>query len=67
MKEPDIQEVLGAFEREYEISVIKNKLTLDTSESTVEESLKEFKVKFEAFITMEDRTRIVVQRAREGA
>ena len=67
MKEPDIQEVLGAFEREYEISVIKNKLSLDTSESTVEESLKEFKVKFEAFITMEDRTRIVVQRAREGA
>ena len=55
--------VLQSFEEEYESSLVVNKLALDTSAATVDETLDEFREKIDAFITDEDRGRIVTRRA----
>ena len=65
LQEKDVELVLRRFEEEYERSIIKNKLTIDTSTATVDECLAEFVEKFEEFMTDTDRTRILVHRAKQ--
>jgi len=65
LQKKDIGHVLGRFEEEYEKSLLKNKLTIDTSTATIEESLNEFVQKVQEFLTPADCLRIVVQRARQ--
>ena len=61
----DVELVLKRFEEEYERSLIKNKFTIDTSISTIEECVAEFLKKYEPFMTVADRTRILVHKARQ--
>jgi hypothetical protein len=63
VREGDIQRVLDAFESEYQASVLHNKMTLDTSSATVEETVKEFRRQLQPYVTDEDRRRILL---REG-
>ena len=63
--ESDIEHVLQRFEEEHERSHIRNKIAIDTSTATVEQSLKEFVQKIEEFLTDADRLRILVQKARD--
>ena len=65
LQDKDVVLVLQRFEEEYERSLIKNKFIIDTSRATVEECLAEFVEKFEPFITDADRTRILVQKAKQ--
>ena len=55
LKEQDVELVLRRFEEEYEASRIRNKVAIDTSTSTVQESLDEFVRKIEPFITDADK------------
>ena len=61
----DVELVLRRFEEEYERSLISNKFTIDTSTSTVEECVAEFLEKYEPFMTLADRTRILVHAAKQ--
>lgn len=54
----DVEYVLRRFEEEYKNSRLPNKLTIDTSTSTVEESMVEFVRGVEPFLTDADRRRI---------
>ena len=58
LKEEDIQSVIDEFDEEFRSSFIRNKLTIDTSESTVEESLQEFVSNIGPFLSDRDRLRI---------
>ena len=58
LKEEDIQSVIDEFEEEFRSSFIRNKLTIDTSESTIEESLREFVSNIGPFLSDRDRLRI---------
>ena len=50
--------VIDEFDEEFRSSFIRNKLTIDTSESTVEESLQEFVSNIGPFLSDRDRLRI---------
>ena len=63
--EKDIELVSRRFEEEYERSKIPNKLTLDTSAATVDETLAEFVRKMEPFLSDADKTRILVKKAKQ--
>ena len=58
LQEEDVDYVLQRFEEEYEKSEIRNKLTIDTTTATVEESLDEFVRSIRKFLTETDRKRI---------
>jgi hypothetical protein len=58
LKEEDIQSVLDEFDEEFRNSFIRNKLTIDTSESTIDESLQEFVTNIGPFLSDKDRLRI---------
>ena len=58
VQEKDIEYVLRRFEEEFEGSLIRNKLVLDTTSATVEETLAEFLEKHKPFITEADRERM---------
>ena len=66
LKEKDVDLVVKRFEEEYELSLIKNKITVDTGTKTVDESLAEFAEKFEPLITDAYRLRILVHQAKQG-
>lgn len=59
----DIEMVLGRFEEEFEASTMLNKITIDTSLATVEESLAEFVEKAVPFLNDRDRTAMLVKKA----
>ena len=61
LQEGDVERVLQTFEEEYESSLIGNKLALDTSSATVDETVEEFRRGFDQFITDADRRRIVAR------
>ena len=65
VQDEDVELVLRRFEEEYELSLINNKFTIDTSTATVEECVSEFLEKYEPFMTVADRTRILVHQARQ--
>lgn len=59
----DIAEVLGRFEEEFQSSLIRRKITLDTSTNHVEQTLDEFVRKIEPFLSEADRMRILVHQS----
>lgn len=65
LQERDIEYVLGRFQEEYERSTLPNKLSIDTSTATVQESLEEFVRKMGEFFTDADRARILAGKARK--
>jgi hypothetical protein len=58
----DIELILRRFEEEYEMSQIRNKFDLDTSDAAVEDTLAEFLVKVEPYLSRADRIRLVDRR-----
>ena len=58
LREQDIGHVLQRFEEEFERSTIPNKMTIDTSGATVQQSLDEFVVKVQQFFTDTDLARL---------
>ncbi len=58
LKDEDVEYVLERFEQEFGKSIIKNKIVLDTTNISVEESLDEFKIKIVPFLTENDKNRI---------
>jgi len=58
LKKKDIDHVIQRFDEEYEASLITHKFTLDTSDSTVEETLNEFLKSMDPFFTESDKLRI---------
>jgi len=64
IKDKDVELVLGRFEEEYDLSILSNKFTIDTSTATVEESLGEFVHKMDQFLTDSDRTDMLVNNAK---
>ena len=62
VKAGDIEDLLERYEQACARSLFRQKMTLDTSESTVEESVAEFARKIEPFLTDADRSRILTHR-----
>ena len=58
VQEEHVVFVLERFEEEFEASLLKNKIVLDTTASTVDETLKEFVEKARPFLTESDRKRM---------
>ena len=58
VQEKDVEYVLQRFEEEFEWSLIENKIVVDTTSSTVEETLAQFLEKFEPYLTQADRQRM---------
>ena len=63
----DTETVLARFEEEYERSLFSRKFVLDTTDATVEESLREFMGQIKPFITADDRLRMLSRAALEDA
>ena len=57
--------MLTRFEEEFKASKIPNKMVIDTTGSTVEESVAEFVEKAEPFFNDRDRLRLLVQKAKD--
>ena len=62
VQEKDVEYILERFEKEIWNSLIGKRITLDTSTSTVEETLAEFVEKIEAHLTQTDRLRMLNRR-----
>ena len=62
----DIELVLRRFEEEFDQSALPNKLVIDTTDATVEESVAEFASKVEPFLTDRDRERKASIRGEDG-
>ena len=58
LKQQDIPFVLDRFQEEYEASLIKRKFTLDTTDSTPEETLKQFVDRIQPHLSEADHRRI---------
>ena len=65
VQDKDVELVLKRFEEEYERSLIQNKFTIDTTTSTPKECVAEFLEKYEPFMTVPDRTRILVHQSKQ--
>ena len=63
LREADIEHVLSRFEEETGASLIRRRLTLDTSEATPEETLARFVRDIEPLLTESDRLRMMAHRA----
>lgn len=64
LREDDVDETVDLFENHYNKSLLRYRFTLDTSEITVEETIKEFVEKIEPFLSDSDRMRIQTRSAR---
>ena len=58
VREKDVEYVLKRFEEEFEASLLKNKIVLDTTTSRLEETLGEFVEKVQRYLTEADRKRM---------
>lgn len=58
IRESDIELVLERFEEEFSHSKLSNKLVIDTTDATVEESLEQLVRGLERYFTQEDRDRL---------
>ena len=63
LKEEDVDETLPKFDWHMRHSILRNRMTLDTSEATVEETMKEFVKNIAPYLSDADRLRIQTQRA----
>ena len=66
LKEDDVEETLGLFEHHYRHSLLRYRLTLDTSDATVEETMREFKEQIVPLLGDSDRLRIQTWRAMQA-
>ena len=64
LEESDIEMVQARFEEEISYSLLRHKITLDTSVGTIEETMAEFVQQIEPHLTDTDRMRIVLQSAK---
>ena len=62
LREGDAEEVLQRFQEEFDRSKLPNKLAIDTTEATVEESAAELVRKLQPFLTATDRERLASHR-----
>ena len=62
LRKGDEEYILRRFDEEYEASQIANKITLDTSDSTVESTVAEFVTKMDPYFTSSDRLRMISRR-----
>ena len=58
LHERDVEKIQERVEEEMGYSLISHKMTLDTSTSTIDETMSEFVAKIEPYLTYEDRMRI---------
>ncbi len=58
----DIDSVLARFEEEYDASLLRHKVVIDTSSATVEESMAELAEKLTPLLSQADRNRMETQR-----
>lgn len=65
LQEADIQRVLDEFETEFEKSNMRNKFSVDTSDTTRQETLERFLEQFEPYLNETDRLRILTHKARQ--
>lgn len=63
LRDSDVERVLHMFQEEYASSVVRNKITLDTSAATVDESLEELVRKLGPLLTDADRLRMLDHRS----
>ena len=61
----DVELIIQRFEEEYANSLIGHKFMLDTSNSTVEETLAEFAAKIQPYLTQSDLLRLTLKQGRE--
>ena len=61
-RQGDIQTALDAYDDAFERSTLRHKIALDTSSSSVQETVAEFEAKIEPYLTEADRSRILVHR-----
>ena len=63
LKEEDVEEALELFEYHFRHSLLRNRITLDTSSSTVEETMREFTDQIGPYLTDSDRLRMQAHRS----
>jgi hypothetical protein len=61
LKERDVSMVLDRFREECDSSLLHSKLTLDTTSSTAEETLRRFQKQMSPFLSQTDRRRMTDQ------
>jgi hypothetical protein len=66
VQDKDVEMVLRRFEEAHEASAIRHKLEIDTSNATAEDTLAEFIVKLEPYLTDDDRERRVASQRKSG-
>ena len=66
LRESDIDETVAAFDYHFSHSLLRYRMTLDTTEATVEETLSEFVEKVEPHLSEADRLRIQTHAALSG-
>jgi hypothetical protein len=66
ISEQDIGRVLDEFEAEFQRSAIGNKLTIDTTDATADETLAQFLEQFEPHLNETDALRILTNKARQS-
>ena len=62
LKEVDVDTVLKRFQEEYDSSLIIRKFTIDSTNSSVQEMLKDFLINMQPQFSMTDRLRLAVRR-----
>ena len=65
LQEADIQRVLDEFESEFEKSAMRNKITIDTSQGSSQETLDRFLQQFEPYLNKDDKLRILTHKAQQ--
>ena len=65
IQEKDIDLILGRFQEEFEASRLKNKIELDTSDSTPQETLGELLKQYEPHFSHSDRVSMLVKKAKD--
>lgn len=63
LREEDIPEMLRRYDAACAESTLRHKITLDTSETPLAETMREFQQKIEPHLTENDRSRIMLRRA----
>jgi len=61
VQEKDIEYVLGRFEEEFKRSLIRHKISLDTSTATLDETVAEFAIKIEPYLTDKQREQLLTR------
>lgn len=63
LEEKDVEHALGRFQEEFDASLIRKKITLDTSKSTAESTMAEFVERYVPLMSDRDRTRLLTFRS----